>query len=189
MSSDILSRKVDVGKFGLIYAGAQKNMGPSGVTSIIIREDLIGKGPDDLPTMLKYKTHAEKDSLFNTPPSFAIYICKLVLEWIKENGGVDGAYERNSKKAQLLYDVIDGSNGYYIGHAEKDSRSMMNVTFRLPSDELGAKCVTEAKAVGLSGLKGHRSVGGMRASIYNAMPVEGVEKLAQFLKEFKDNNQ
>ncbi len=189
MSSDVLSRKIDAGKFGLIYAGAQKNMGPSGVTSVIIREDLIAKGGDSLPTMLKYKTHAEKDSLFNTPPCFAIYICKLVLEWVKENGGLDGAYERNSKKAKLLYDVIDGSDGYYTGHSEEDSRSMMNVTFRLPSDELGAKCIAEAKAQGLSGLKGHRSVGGMRASIYNAMPVEGVEKLAEFLKEFKDNNQ
>jgi phosphoserine aminotransferase len=189
MSSDILSRKIDVGKFGLIYAGAQKNMGPSGVTSIIIREDLIGRGKDELPTMLKYKTHAEKDSLFNTPPSFAIYICKLVLEWVKENGGVEGAQQRNSQKAGMLYKVIDESDGYYKGHAENDSRSMMNITFRLPSDELGAKCVAEAKAQGLSGLKGHRSVGGMRASIYNAMPVEGVAKLAEFLKEFKDNNQ
>jgi phosphoserine aminotransferase len=189
MSSDILSRKIDVGKFSLIYAGAQKNMGPSGVTTLIINEDLIERGSDKLPTMLKYKTHAEKDSLFNTPPSFSIYICKLVLEWVKENGGVEGAERRNRQKADMLYKVIDESDGYYNGHAEEDSRSIMNVTFRLPSDELGAKCVSEAKAQGLTGLKGHRSIGGMRASIYNAMPVEGAVKLAEFLKEFKDNNQ
>jgi phosphoserine aminotransferase len=189
MSSDILSRNVDVGKFGMMYAGAQKNMGPSGVTAIIIREDLIARGSDELPTMLKYKTHAEKSSLFNTPPSFSIYICKLVLEWVKENGGVDGAEQRNRQKADMIYKVIDESGGYYTGHAEKDSRSMMNITFRLPSDELGAKCVEEAKAQGLIGLKGHRSVGGMRASIYNAMPVEGAKKLSEFLKEFQENDQ
>jgi phosphoserine aminotransferase len=188
MSSDIMSRKMDVGKFGLLYAGAQKNMGPSGVTAVIIREDLIGGGPDELPTMLKYKTHAEKDSLFNTPPCFPIYICKLVLEWLKDNGGVDGAEDRNKQKAEAIYKVIDGSDGYYKGHAELDSRSMMNLTFRLPSDELGAKCIEEAKAQGLTGLKGHRSVGGMRASMYNAMPVEGAKKLAEFLKEFQENN-
>jgi phosphoserine aminotransferase len=188
MSSDILSRKVDVGKFGMMYAGAQKNMGPSGVTAVIIREDLIARGADELPTMLKYKTHAEKNSMFNTPPCFPIYLCKLVLEWVKENGGIDGCEKRNREKAETLYNVIDGSNGFYSGHAESDSRSMMNVTFRLPSDELGAKCIQEAKAVGLSGLKGHRSVGGMRASIYNAMPVDGVKKLAEFLKEFQEKN-
>ncbi|UCG68148.1 MAG: 3-phosphoserine/phosphohydroxythreonine transaminase [Thermoplasmata archaeon] len=189
MSSDILSRKVDIGKFGMMYAGAQKNMGPSGVTAIIIREDLISRGSDELPTMLKYKTHAEKDSLFNTPPSFSIYISKLVLEWVKENGGVEGAEQRNRQKAEMIYKVVDESGGYYTGHAEKDSRSMMNVTFRLPSDELGVKCVEEAKTQGLIGLKGHRSVGGMRASIYNAMPIEGAKKLAEFLKEFQENNQ
>ena len=189
MSSDILSRKVDVGKFGMMYAGAQKNMGPSGVTAIIIREDLISRASDELPTMLKYKTHAEKNSLFNTPPCFPIYICKLVLEWVKENGGANGAGQRNRQKADMIYKVIDESNGYYSGHAEKDSRSMMNVTFRLPSDELGAKCVEEAKAQGLVGLKGHRSVGGMRASIYNAMPVEGAKKVSEFLKEFQERNQ
>jgi phosphoserine aminotransferase len=188
MSSDIMSRKMDVGKFGLLYAGAQKNMGPSGVTAVIIREDLIDRGSDELPTMLKYKTHAEKDSLFNTPPCFPIYICKLVLEWLSENGGVAGAEDRNKQKADAIYKVIDESNGYYKGHAELDSRSMMNLTFRLPSDELGAKCIEEAKAQGLTGLKGHRSVGGMRASMYNAMPVEGAKKLAEFLKEFQENN-
>jgi phosphoserine aminotransferase len=155
---------------------------------VIIREDLISRGSDELPTMLKYKTHSEKDSLFNTPPCFPIYICKLVLEWLKENGGIAGAESRNRQKAEAVYNVIDGSDGYYKGHAELDSRSMMNVTFRLPSDELGAKCIAEAKARGLTGLKGHRSVGGMRASMYNAMPVEGALKLAEFLKEFQDNN-
>jgi phosphoserine aminotransferase len=189
VSSDIISRKIDVGKFGIMYAGAQKNMGPSGVTAVIIREDLIEKASDDVPTMLKYKTHTEKGSLFNTPPSFSIYMCKLVLEWVKENGGIAGAEERNRQKAEAIYKVIDESNGYFTGHAELDSRSMMNVTFRLPSDELGAKCIEEAKTSGLSGLKGHRSVGGMRASIYNAMPVDGVKKLAEFLKEFQQNNQ
>ncbi len=189
MSSDIISRKVDVGKFGIMYAGAQKNMGPSGVTAVVIREDFIDRGADGLPTMLKYKTHAEKNSMFNTPPCFPIYLCKLVLEWVKENGGVEGCEQRNREKAGTLYKVIDESNGYYSGHAEKDSRSMMNVTFRLPSDDLGAKCIAQAKEQGLSGLKGHRSVGGMRASIYNAMPVEGVKKLSEFLKEFRDKNQ
>ena len=189
VSSDIISRKIDVGKFGIMYAGAQKNMGPSGVTTVIIREDLIEKASNDIPTMLKYKTHTEKSSLFNTPPSFSIYMCKLVLEWVKENGGIAGAEERNRQKAEAIYKVIDESNGYFTGHAELDSRSMMNITFRLPSDELGAKCIEEAKASGLSGLKGHRSVGGMRASIYNAMPVEGAKKLAEFLKEFQQNNQ
>jgi phosphoserine aminotransferase len=189
MSSDIMSRKMDVGKFALIYAGAQKNMGPSGVCAVIIKEDLVERGGDDIPTMLKYKTHSEKDSLFNTPPSFSIYICKLVLEWVKENGGVEGAEQRNRQKAEAIYKVIDESGGYYTGHAEKDSRSIMNVTFRLPSDELGAKCIAEAKERGLSGLKGHRSVGGMRASMYNAHPVEGALKLAEFLKEFQENNQ
>lgn len=188
VSSDIISRKIDVGKFGIMYAGAQKNMGPSGVTVVIIKEDLIGKASEDIPTMIKYKTHAEKDSLFNTPPSFSIYICKLVLDWVKENGGIEGVEERNRQKAEAIYKVIDESGGYYTGHAQMDSRSMMNVTFRLPSDELGAKCIEEATARGLSGLKGHRSVGGMRASIYNAMPVEGAKKLAEFLKEFQQNN-
>jgi phosphoserine aminotransferase len=189
LSSDIISRKMDVGKFGLIYAGAQKNMGPSGVCAVIIKENLIVRAPDTIPTMLKYRTHAEKDSLFNTPPCFPIYMCKLVLEWVRENGGVEGAEQRNRQKAEAIYKVIDESGGYYTGHAEKDSRSIMNVTFRLPTDELGAKCVGEAKERGLSGLKGHRSVGGMRASMYNAMPVEGALKLAEFLKEFQENNQ
>ncbi len=188
MSSDIMSRKIDVGKFGLIYAGAQKNMGPSGVTAIIIREDLMERGKEDLPTMVRYKTHSGKNSMFNTPPCFPIYMCKLVLEWVKENGGVAGMEQRNSEKAGLLYKVIDESGGFYQGHAETDSRSLMNITFRLPSDELGTQCIQEGAERGLKGLKGHRSVGGMRASIYNAMPVEGVKKLSEFLVEFMEKN-
>ncbi len=189
LSSDFLCRKLDLKKFGLIYAGAQKNIGPAGVTAVIIREDLMGRGKDELPTMVKYKTHAEKNSLFNTPPCFAIYICKLVLEWFKENGGVEGNEKRNSEKASMLYNVLDESNGFFKGHAEKDSRSMMNVTFRLPTEELEAKCIKEGLDNELLGLKGHRSVGGMRASIYNAMSVEGVKKLCEFLKEFQEKNQ
>jgi phosphoserine aminotransferase len=188
MSSDIMSRKIDVGQFGLIYAGAQKNMGPSGVTSVIIREDLIERGKEELPTMARYRTHVEKKSTFNTPPCFPIYMCKLVLEWVKENGGVAGMEQRNRGKAGLLYKVIDESEGFYQGHAENDSRSLMNVTFRLPSDELGTQCIQEGAERGLKGLKGHRSVGGMRASIYNAMPVEGVKKLSEFLVEFMEKN-
>jgi len=189
MSSDIMCREVDVKKFGIIFAGAQKNMGPAGVTLVIVREDLIARAKEDMPTMMKYKTHAEKDSLFNTPPCFSIYICKLVMEWLKENGGVAGIEKRNRDKAGMIYDVIDGSGGYYKGHADSDSRSLMNLTYRLPTEELEAKCVKEGLENGLVGLKGHRSVGGMRASIYNAMPVEGVKKLCEFLKEFQEKNQ
>jgi len=189
MSSDIMCREVDVKKFGIIFAGAQKNMGPAGVTLVIVREDLIARAKEDMPTMMKYKTHAEKDSLFNTPPCFSIYICKLVMEWLKENGGVAGIEKRNRDKAGMIYNVIDGSGGYYKGHADSDSRSLMNLTYRLPTEELEAKCVKEGLENGLVGLKGHRSVGGMRASIYNAMPVEGVKKLCEFLKEFQEKNQ
>ena len=189
MSSDIMCREVDVKKFGIIFAGAQKNMGPAGVTLVIVREDLIARAKEDMPTMMKYKTHAEKDSLFNTPPCFSIYICKLVMEWLKEIGGVAGVEKRNRKKAGMIYNVIDGSGGYYKGHADSDSRSLMNLTYRLPTEELEAKCVKEGLENGLVGLKGHRSVGGMRASIYNAMPVEGVKKLCEFLKEFQEKNQ
>lgn len=189
LSSDLLSRKLDFKKLGIIYAGAQKNIGPAGVTAVIIREDLIGMGKEDLPTMVKYKTHAEKSSLFNTPPCFAIYICKLVLEWFKENGGVEGNEKRNNEKANMLYKVIDESGGFFKGHAEKDSRSIMNVTFRLPTEELEAKCIKEGLESDLLGIKGHRSVGGLRASIYNAMPVEGAKKLSEFLKEFQGKNQ
>ncbi len=189
MSSDILSRDVDMKKFGLIYAGAQKNLGPAGVTVVIIREDLMGRTKEELPAMQKYKTHAEKSSTFNTPPCFAVYLSKLVLEWMKENGGVEGNEKRNREKAGMLYRVIDESNGFYKGHAEKDSRSIMNVTFRLPTEELEDKCIQEGLQNELLGLKGHRSVGGMRASIYNSMPVEGGKRLCEFLKEFQEKNQ
>lgn len=189
MSSNIMSKIIDVKKFGVIYAGAQKNIGPAGVTLIIVREDLLDRVPENTPTMQKWKTHAEKNSLFNTPPCFAIYMCKLCLEYIKNIGGIKEIEKINQKKAEILYNVIDKSNGFYKGHAKPDSRSTMNVTFRLSTSELEEKCVEEAKQQGLIGLKGHRSVGGMRASIYNAMTLEGVQKLAEFLKEFQEKNQ
>ena len=189
MSSHIMDKNTDVKKFGVIYAGAQKNIGPAGVTLVIVREDLLDRVPDDTPTMQKWKTHAAKDSLFNTGPCWAIYMCKLSLEHLKGLGGVSAIEKINRKKAKIIYDVIDKSDGFYKGHAESDSRSLMNVTFNLPTPELEEKCVKEAIQKDLIGLKGHRSVGGMRASIYNAMPLEGVQTLADFLKKFKENNQ
>ncbi len=186
MSSCILSEPVDVSKFGLIYAGAQKNMGPAGLTVVIIREDLIGKAMKATPTMFDYKIHADNDSLYNTPPTYAIYICKLVLEWIKEIGGLEKK-ERNEKKAQLLYDFLDSSK-LFKGTVAKEDRSIMNIPFITGSDELDKKFVAESSARGLINLKGHRTVGGMRASIYNAMPLEGVEALVAFMKEFEANN-
>lgn len=188
MSSDFLSREVDIKNFGIIYAGAQKNLGPAGVTAVIIREDIIENSHENIPTMLKYKTHVNKNSMFNTPPCFAIYLCKLALEHMKSTGGIKEIEKKNEKKAKLIYNVIDKSEGFYKPHAQKDSRSLMNITFRLPSEELERKCFEEAKAKKLIGVKGHRSVGGMRASIYNAMTVEGSEKLAEFLTEFKEKN-
>lgn len=188
MSSDILSRKIDVSKFGIIFAGAQKNMGPAGVTVVIIRDDLLGKTPENTPTMLCYKTHADKGSMFNTPPCFAIYGVGEVLKWLKKKGGVAAMETLNVEKAKILYDCID-SGEYYRGHAEKDSRSLMNVAFNLPTPELEAKFIAEAAGIGLNGLKGHRSIGGCRASIYNAFPKEGVEKLVAFMKEFEAANQ
>lgn len=187
MSSDILSRKIDVSTFGLIFAGAQKNMGPAGVTVVIIREDLLDKAPENTPTMLKYKTHADKDSMFNTPPCFAIYGVGEVLKWLKKQGGVEAMEKRNIAKAALLYDCID-STDYYRGHAEVGSRSIMNISFNLPSADLEAQFIAEAAKIGLMGLKGHRSIGGCRASIYNAFPTEGVEKLVAFMKEFEAAN-
>ncbi len=187
MSSDILSRKIDVSKFGIIFAGAQKNMGPAGVCIVIIREDLLDKTPENTPTMLTYKTHADKGSMFNTPPCFAIYGVGEVLKWLKKQGGVEAIEARNIEKASLLYDCIDGTD-YYRGHAEKASRSLMNISFNLPTPELEVKFIAEAAAIGLNGLKGHRSIGGCRASIYNAFPKEGVEKLVAFMKEFEANN-
>lgn len=184
-----MDRVVDPRKFGVMYAGAQKNIGPAGVTLVIVREDLLRRVPENTPTMQKWKTHAEKDSLFNTGPCWAIYMCKLSLEYLKGLGGVSAIEKINRKKAQTLYDFIDNSDGFYKGHAKKDSRSLMNVTFNLPTPELEAKCVAEGLANGLVGLKGHRSIGGMRASIYNAMPTEGVQALVDFLKKFQEDNQ
>ena len=189
MSSHMLNKVIDPKKFGVMYAGAQKNLGPAGVTLVIVREDLLDRVPENTPTMQKWKTHAEKDSLFNTGPCWAIYICKLSLEYLKSIGGIPGIEKRNRTKAKLLYDVIDKSEGFYKGHARKDSRSLMNVTFNLPTPELEEKCVKEALENDLVGLKGHRSVGGMRASIYNAMTIEGVKALTEFLGKFQEDNQ
>jgi phosphoserine aminotransferase len=187
MSSDILSRPVDVSRFGLIFAGAQKNLGPAGVTIVIIREDLLDRTPANIPTMLAYKTHADKGSMFNTPPCFALYVVGEVLKWLKKLGGVTAIEKINRQKAALLYAAID-SGDYYRGHAEKESRSLMNIAFNLPTPELEAKFIAEAAAIGLNGLKGHRSIGGCRASIYNAFPVEGVVKLVEFMKDFAAKN-
>lgn len=184
MSSDILSRTVDVKRFGIIFAGAQKNMGPAGATVVIIRDDLLDKTPANVPTMFRYKIHADKGSMFNTPPCFSIYTIGLVLKWLQKIGGVAAIEEINREKADLLYAKIDESD-FYRGHAESNSRSKMNVTFNLPTVELEKLFVQEAGAVGLDGLKGHRSVGGCRASIYNAFPREGVVKLVDFMKEFE----
>jgi phosphoserine aminotransferase len=187
MSSNVLSEVMDVTKFGLIYAGAQKNIGPAGVTVVIIREDLIGKAHDITPTMFNYEIHAKEKSLYNTPPTYGIYIAKLVFEWMLERGGVPAMEKINKDKAKILYDFIDNS-GLFTGTAAKEDRSIMNVPFTLPSDEITEKCLKEAKQNGLVQLKGHRSVGGMRASIYNAMPVDGVKKLVDFLKKFEAAN-
>lgn len=186
-SSDILSRPVAIEKYGLIYAGAQKNIGPSGVTLVIIRDDLLGRIPNDLHTMLDYRTHVKNKSLYNTPNTFGIYIINLVCKWLQEKGGIAAMQQENEAKAKILYDAIDASD-FYRGHADADSRSLMNVTFRLPSEELEKQFVKEATAAGLDGLKGHRSVGGLRASIYNAFPREGVKTLVSFMKEFEQNN-
>lgn len=188
MSSDILSRRVDVNRFGLIFAGAQKNLGPAGVTIVIIREDLLARTPDNVPTMLRYQTHADKGSMFNTPPCFSIYAVGEVLKWLKKTGGVAAIEKINREKAGMLYEAIDQSDGYYSGHAEPSSRSLMNVTFNLQSPQLEAEFISQATKAGFDGLKGHRSVGGCRASIYNAFPPEGVEKLVTFMSEFKKDN-
>ncbi len=187
MSSDILSRPFDITPFGLIFAGAQKNMGPAGVTVVIIREDLLDRAPENLPTMFRYKTHADKGSMFNTPPCFAIYVVGLVAKWLDRQGGVEAIEKVNREKAAILYDMID-STDFYRGHARKDSRSLMNVTFNLPTPELEAKFIAEAAQQGLDGLKGHRSIGGCRASIYNAFPKQGVVDLVDFMKEFERKN-
>ncbi len=187
-SSDIFSRPIDVGKYGLIYAGAQKNLGPSGVTLVILRNDLLERVPKNLATMLDYKVQAENKSLYNTPPVFGVYIMRLVMKWLLGQGGLEGMARTNAEKAKLLYDAIDSSGGYYRPHAKPADRSNMNVTFRLPSEELEKKFVSEAKAGTLDGLKGHRSVGGIRASIYNAFPKAGVEALLDFMKRFQASN-
>jgi len=188
MSSDFLWRPFDANRFSLIYAGAQKNVGPAGVTVVVIRKSWLEKANGGLPTLLKYATAAAKDSLYNTPPSFAIYMVRNVLSWIEGNGGLEAMERRNRAKAERLYGVIDAYPGFYRCPVEKGSRSVMNVVFRLPSEELEAKFIAEAKNAGMVGLKGHRSVGGCRASIYNAMEPEGVGVLAEFMKDFARNN-
>jgi phosphoserine aminotransferase len=186
-SSDMFSRPIDMSKYALIYAGAQKNLAPAGVTLVIIRDDLVKRTPSTLPTMLQYGVHAENHSLYNTPPVFAIYVMRLVLKWILKEGGLAAMERRNKAKADKLYAEIDRT-GYYRGHAHKDSRSRMNVTFRLPSEELEKQFAKEATAAGLDGLKGHRSVGGMRASIYNAFPEAGVDALVDFMRHFESRH-
>jgi phosphoserine aminotransferase len=186
-SSDMYSRPIDVAKFGLIYAGAQKNLGPSGVTLVIIRDDLLARTPSTLATMLQYGVHVENKSMYNTPPVFGVYIMRLVLKWLSKQGGLTAIERRNIRKADKLYGEIDRT-GFYRGHAHKDSRSRMNVTFRLPSEELEKKFAKDATAAGLDGLKGHRSVGGIRASIYNAFPEEGVDVLISFMQHFERVN-
>ncbi|MBU0968080.1 MAG: 3-phosphoserine/phosphohydroxythreonine transaminase [Proteobacteria bacterium] len=184
MSSDIMSRPFDITPFGLVFAGAQKNIGPAGATLVIVRDDLLDRVPETVPTMFRYKTHAEKGSMFNTPPCFAIYTIGLVCKWLKKIGGVSAIEKINREKAAILYEAIDNTD-FYRGHAKKDSRSLMNVTFNLPTPELEAKFIKEGTKRGLDGLKGHRSIGGIRASIYNAFPKQGVIDLVAFMKEFE----
>jgi phosphoserine aminotransferase len=186
-SSDIFSRPIEVGRFGLIYAGAQKNLGPSGLTLVIVREDLLARSPDSLPVMLNYKVQAENNSLYNTPPTFGIYLLGLTMKWLQSLGGLAAIAAINERKASKLYAEIDRT-GFYRGTAQKESRSRMNITFRLPSEDLEKRFDKEATAQGLDGLKGHRSVGGMRASIYNAFPEEGVDALIHFMREFERKN-
>jgi phosphoserine aminotransferase len=183
-SSDMFSGPIDVGRFGLIYAGAQKNLGPSGVTLVIVRDDLIGHGPDSLPIMMDYRIHAENNSLYNTPNTFGIYILGLTVKWLRSLGGLPAVVRINQRKAGKVYAEIDRT-GFYRGTAQKDSRSLMNVTFRLATEELEKLFVKDSTAAGLDGLKGHRAVGGMRASIYNAFPEEGVDALVEFMREFE----
>jgi phosphoserine aminotransferase len=186
-SSDIFSRPIEIDKYGLVYAGAQKNLAPAGVTLVIVRDDLLQRTPPALPTMLQYGVHVENKSMYNTPPVFAIYVMRLVVSWLLKQGGLDAIARVNARKADRLYAEIDRT-GFYRGHAEKDSRSRMNITFRLPSEELEQRFVKESTAAGLDGLKGHRSAGGLRASMYNAFPERGVEALVQFMQEFERRN-
>lgn len=185
MSSDIASRKIPVEQFDLIYAGAQKNLGPSGVTVVILKKEMLSQIPDNLPTMLDYRTHTKANSLYNTPPTFSIYLMGLVLKWIENSGGIEAIEKQNKYKAQLLYDVLDSSEGFYEAVVDEDSRSLMNIVFRLPTEELTKQFLEEAEKVGFIGLAGHRSVGGCRASTYNAVPVEACVALASFMKEFQ----
>lgn len=188
MSSDIMSKPVDISKFGMIYAGAQKNLGPSGVTVVIIRKDLIEKANTNIPTILKYSTHAKNNSLYHTPPTFGIYMLGEVLRWIEDLGGLEAVAKQNEEKALLIYDTIDNSNGFYTGHAKANSRSLMNITFRVADEELEKKFLVEAAEAGFVGLNGHRSVGGCRASAYNSVPVEACQALSNFMKNFQKNN-
>jgi phosphoserine aminotransferase len=185
MSSDIFSKPIDISPCGLVYAGAQKNLGPAGVTLVVIRKDMLDRVPQDLPTMLRYTTYADNNSLYNTPPTFAIYVVGLVLKWLEEDmGGLEGIAVYNTKKANVLYDFMDQTGGFYKPTAEKSARSLMNVTFRLNDEALEADFVEEALKNGLCGLKGHKSVGGCRASLYNAVPYEAVEALVAFMADF-----
>lgn len=188
MSSDIASRQLDFTKFAMIYAGAQKNLGPSGVTLVMIRDDFLKTGKDGLPTMFTYKTHADKKSLYNTPPAFGVYFMKMTLEWIKSQGGIAGIEKLNEEKKDMIYRMFDAHHDFYKGTAEKGSRSWMNITLRLPNEELEKKFIAEAKEARMIGIKGHRSVGGIRFSTYNAMPKEGIKKLVGFMKEFYSKN-
>lgn len=188
MSSDIMSRKLNIGNFDIVYAGAQKNAGPAGVTILIMRKSLVAKSNTSLSSMLQYKIHSDKDSCYNTPPVFQIYLVGLITEWIEEKGGLEKIEERNNVKAQLVYDAIENNGDFYKGTAKKEDRSLMNATFRLPNEELEIQFVKEAEELGFSGLKGHRSAGGIRVSMYNAMPLEGIEKLVIFMKTFADKN-
>ena len=183
-SSDILSRPIDIARYGLVYAGAQKNLGPSGVTLVIIRDDLLARSQDSLPTMLNYKVQADNDSLYNTPPTFGVYVFGLTMKWLRSIGGLPAIAKINERKASKLYAEIDRT-GFYRGTARNESRSLMNVTFRLATEELEKMFVSESTAAGLDGLQGHRSVGGMRASIYNAFPEDGVEALVAFMRDFE----
>ena len=187
-SSDILCRSIDVSKYGLIYACAQKNIGVAGVTLVIMRRDLLERSGDRLAGYLSYAEHSKGGSRYNTPPTFAIYVLGLVAKWIEESGGVDKIHQNNLAKSKMLYEVIDGSDGFFTGHADPDCRSLMNVVFKMPTSELDQKFVDQAAVNGMTTLKGHRSIGGIRASIYNAMPIEGVETLASFMKDFAKTN-
>ncbi|MDH5485573.1 MAG: 3-phosphoserine/phosphohydroxythreonine transaminase, partial [Gammaproteobacteria bacterium] len=187
MSSTILSREIDVSKFGVIYAGAQKNIGPAGLTVVIVREDLIGKPVDGMPVMMDYQTHSDNDSMYNTPPTYAWYLSGLVFQWIKDQGGLKAIAETNQRKADKLYAAIDAS-GFYSNPVEKSCRSLMNVPFVLANADLDKAFLEEAEKVGLTTLKGHRSIGGMRASIYNAMPEAGVDALVEFMQDFEKRN-